>query len=317
MVLSLIKDLKISFQVYNFFNRKRLIHNVPAYKKYGLRKKYFSSISSKDFPVNSGQDASLNNKTFESLLKGDPEFQQLSSTEQENMLQWSTKGYLILPQFFDPTLVDQINKEVDEMVGRKKAHFRYSSNKIMFAIKHSSLLRNLAKTPRLKAILKLLLQKEAVLFQSINFLRGSEQKTHSDSIHMSSYPEGNLIAVWIALEDIDESNGTIHYYEGSHHLPYYYNKDYNNQGNRWRIGDKPYDDYEDFIAKKIKELNLTKTIFRAKKGDVFIWHANLLHGGEPHINQQKTRKSMVFHYFGEGAICYHEVTQRPALIDRY
>ncbi len=59
---------------------------------------------------------------------------------------------------------------------------------------------------------------------------------------------------------------------------------------------------------------MEKQVFTAKKGDLLIWHANLMHGGEPHTNKEKTRKSMVFHYFNENYICYHEITQRPALI---
>ena len=46
----------------------------------------------------------------------------------------------------------------------------------------------------------------------------------------------------------------------------------------------------------------------------YTYLANLFHGGEPHLNRDRTRKSMVLHYFREGAICYHEITQRPALL---
>jgi len=69
------------------------------------------------------------------------------------------------------------------------------------------------------------------------------------------------------------------------------------------------------IADKILQNSIKKNVFTAKKGDVLIWHANLFHGGEPHLNKTKTRKSMVLHYFAVDRICYHEITQRPALID--
>lgn len=57
------------------------------------------------------------------------------------------------------------------------------------------------------------------------------------------------------------------------------------------------------IASKIKELALEKSIFTAKAGDLLIWHANLFHGGEKHLNKNKTRKSVVFHYYAENSIC--------------
>jgi len=47
---------------------------------------------------------------------------------------------------------------------------------------------------------------------------------------------------------------------------------------------------------------------------VLIWHANLLHGGSPILRPGATRRSMVCHYFAEGVICYHEMSQRPALV---
>ena len=187
----------------------------------------------------------------------------------------------------------------------------------MFALKQSEAIRKAGTNNHLNQILNHLLDGQAMLFQSINFLQGSEQASHSDSIHMTTYPLGGLLGVWIALEDIAEDNGPVHYYPGSHKLPYYLNADYNNAGNMLLIGDKSYAVYEDMMRRKIDELQLKKEVFTAKKGDVLIWHANLFHGGEPHLNKDKTRKSLVFHYFKKGVICYHEISQRPALINSY
>ena len=80
-----------------------------------------------------------------------------------------------------------------------------------------------------------------------------------------------------------------------------------------KLGEKSYADYEDHIEEIISKSKLEKEIFIAKKGDVFIWHANLLHGGEKVINKISTRKSMVFHYYSKDSICFHEITQRPTL----
>jgi ectoine hydroxylase-related dioxygenase (phytanoyl-CoA dioxygenase family) len=184
----------------------------------------------------------------------------------------------------------------------------------MFVINQSVILRELGEDKKLCELLNSLLKDDAVLFQSINFITGSEQHTHSDSVHMTTFPLGGLLGVWIALEDIAEDNGPLHYYPGSHQLPYYLNPDYDNVGNSWMIGDKSYTAYEAMLAEKIKEQQIQKKIFKAKKGDVLIWHANLMHGGEPHTNKNKTRKSMVLHYYAKHCICYHEIKQRPALI---
>ena len=175
-------------------------------------------------------------------------------------------------------------------------------------------LRELANPPRLQKILNLLIGKKVNVFQSINFYKGSQQAAHSDTIHMTTFPLGFMIAVWIALEDTTFENGPLSYYPESHKLPYVLNNDIDNEGNAWLTGGKSYHIYEEVLAKKLTTTQLTKEVFLAKKGDVLIWHANLLHGGEPIINPEITRKSMVMHYFAEDVISYHEYTQRPALI---
>jgi len=45
-----------------------------------------------------------------------------------------------------------------------------------------------------------------------------------------------------------------------------------------------------------------------------IWHANLLHGGEPILDPALTRKSMVIHYYAKDVVKYHEITERPAIL---
>jgi ectoine hydroxylase len=54
--------------------------------------------------------------------------------------------------------------------------------------------------------------------------------------------------------------------------------------------------------------------FLPRKGDVLIWHANLLHGGRAIAAPGATRRSLVAHYFAKDVLCYHEVTERPAVV---
>lgn len=307
----IVKRLKVLYSIYNFFHKSELYRNEILYNKYGIKKKYYSSISSKDFkglPNNESENYKVNQQELcTSRL-----FKTLNDDSKNSVLAFEKKGFAVLRNFLSATEVDDINVEVDSLIEKKKVRFTYG-NKIMFAIHASSFLWNIGNNKILKELLSLLLGGNAILFQSINFLMGSEQETHSDSIHMTTYPLGGLLGVWIALEDITEENGPLHYYPGSHKLPFYLNEDYDNEGNFFMLGNKSYNDYEKMIGEKIKERKLNKVNFFAKKGDVLIWHANLFHGGDIHINKNKTRKSMVFHYFNENCICYHEITQRPAI----
>jgi ectoine hydroxylase-related dioxygenase (phytanoyl-CoA dioxygenase family) len=185
----------------------------------------------------------------------------------------------------------------------------------MFANRISSLIKKITHKKRLTNILDFILDKEVVPFQTINFLQGSNQRAHSDSIHMTTYPLGYLIAVWIALEDTNMENGPLFYYAGSHRLPFLLNNDFNEGETALTLGKKDYPDYEDAIEKLTTKNNFEKKIFLAKKGDVFIWHANLVHGGSPVSDHELTRKSMVIHYYANDVIKYHEISERPSLMD--
>jgi phytanoyl-CoA hydroxylase len=309
-----IKRLKVSYALYNFFHKKELAHNIPVYKKLGIKKKYFSPISSKDFAHLEQSDA-FKDVALEELKKCTI-FQHTSDENKASLLAYNDNGYAVIKNFLSEEQVDLINREIDELLASKKIKFRYG-NKLMFVIHHSALLQAVGTDTKLMELLNALIGGKATLFQSINFIHGSEQATHSDSIHMTTYPLGGLLGAWIALDKIDQENGALHYYPGSHKLPYYLNKDYDNEGNGLLVGNKTYDKYEEMIDQKINELNLSKEHFYAEKGDLLVWHANLFHGGDPHLNRQKTRKSVVFHYFREGDVCYHEITQRPALIKHF
>lgn len=314
-MIGLMRRTKVLYSIYNFFHRKELYRNELLLKKLGINKKYYSSLSSKDFsglPGSKPQDIAINKIKLASCEM----FKSLNEVSKESLLSFEDNGYAVIKNYLSEEQSDIVNNEIQTLLEEKKLDFKYG-NRIMFAIHASKHIWNIGNDERLKEILSVLLGGKALLFQSINFLMGSQQATHSDSIHMTTYPLGGLLGVWIALEDISEDNGPLHYYIGSHKWPYYLNSDYDNEGNSFFIGDKLYKDYEKMIAKKIAERKHDKQKFLAKKGDLLIWHANLFHGGDPHINKDKTRKSMVFHYFNEESICYHEITQRPALIKKF
>jgi phytanoyl-CoA hydroxylase len=313
-LLQRLRTYKITYAVYNFFHRRALQQHLPLFRRYGVRKQYFSPLSSADFKGIDGEKPWLDVQDSREVLPNHAVFQSLPLRLQTPLLAWSEEGYAILPQFFDSETVDKINAEIDQLLETKKAVWQYG-NKIMFAIHQSPFLNGIGNDATLHQIFEMLLGKRMRLFQSINFLHGSEQRTHSDSIHMTTFPLGNMLAAWIALEDVPATAGPLHYFPKSHRLPYILNNEYGNEGNAFRIGKKTYKEYENHIAEHIEHQGdaLEKKIFTARKGDVFIWHANLLHGGEPHLDKSLTRKSMVLHYYANDAICYHEVTQRPAL----
>lgn len=306
------RKYKITYQIFNFFFKNQLSYNIPIYKKYGINKKYFSSISSEDFR---GLKSDLNVhdlKDSQTEMPNNLSFKSLEPHLKKSLLSWSKNGYTILDNFFSENEIDACNEEIETLLKNNKVKFRYG-NKVMFAFHHSKIIKKMGTDKKLLDLLNIILGKKVELFQSINFLKGSQQRTHSDSIHMTTFPYGNLVAIWVALEDVKLESGPLHYYPGSHKLPYVMNRDYGNIGTKYKLGPKSYTDYENHIEEVLVKNKLKKEIFLAKKGDVLIWHANLLHGGEKVIDKAITRKSMVFHYYSKDSICFHEITQRPTL----
>jgi ectoine hydroxylase len=314
-VKDFLRSLKVTYSAYNFLHKSGLEHNRGPYKDAGMRKFLFQSISSKDFAgLPQGEipwmDKNVNGEEIKNKLasKNFPE------EIKKSILEWKENGYIILHKIFDEKTIDSINHEIEKLLAEKKIEFTLG-NKIMFANKFSELIRNITINKNVTDVLDFLLGRRVIPFQTINFIEGSQQEAHSDSIHMTTYPLGYLVAIWVALEDVTEDCGPLVYYPGSHKLPYLLNDGYERGGNVFTVGaDSNYLKYEEKIGEVVKEKKLPKKMFTAKKGDVLIWHANLIHGGEKITREGSTRKSMVVHYFAEDVIKYHEITERPALL---
>ncbi|HLX92874.1 MAG TPA: phytanoyl-CoA dioxygenase family protein [Puia sp.] len=313
-LINRLKQFKIAHWIYNLFHYKMLLHNRAAYRKYQIHKSLTSSISSKDFPDKESQ-AWLDKGNSADLVPKKAGFLSFPEKVQQQLLDWSDTGYLILPGLLDESTVQAVNDGIDRLLHRKKLHFTHDG-KLMFANRKSSLIRSVAEDKKLTGILSFILDKDIRPFQTINFLKGSNQRAHSDSIHMTTYPLGYLVAAWIALEDTNMQNGPLFYYPGSHRLPYLLNEGFNEGATKFTLGKKDYPDYENALELLVSKGNFEKKVFLARAGDCFVWHANLVHGGLPVVNPSLTRKSMVIHYFAKDVIKYHEISERPSLLSK-
>ncbi len=312
-----LRGLKASYIINNLLNASKLQHNKPLYQKHGLHKSIFSPIGSHDFKKHSDSIPWLDRPGAGHALEEHPDFQQFSSEIKAQIRQFVDKGFMILKGFYSSDEADKAVAEIDRLLNEHKTDFNYTGRKVMDAYRFSDILdKGFFKNQRILSLLNFTMGKKVIPFQTINFRVGSEQRAHSDHIHMTTEPLGYLIATWTALEDCHEGNGPLFYYPGSHRLPYITCQDYESGNTAWTIGEESYRRYEDRIEKLIVENRLRKEHFYAKKGDVLIWHANLLHGGSAITQPGTTRKSMVCHYYCEGVICYHEISQRPALIEK-
>jgi hypothetical protein len=311
-----LRSLKAVYVINNLLHAKQLRANKALYQQYGLKKSVFSPIGSQDFKGNHHPDVPWidQSNALEQYLKN-PAFESRYPDIQDKIKQFITDGYLVLEQFFPAEDTEALNEEVATMLQSGKTGFNYTGRKIFNFFEQSALAdHRFFRNAEILRLLSYLLGKQAVPFQTLNFTEGSEQRAHSDSIHMTTEPQGYLIATWIALEDCGEDAGPLFYYPGSHRLPFLMTDHYPSGNTALTIGAESNRRYEDAIAQQIEEKGLKKQLFLPKRGDVLIWHANLLHGGSPILRPGATRKSMVCHYYAKGVICYHEMSQRPAIL---
>jgi len=150
-------------------------------------------------------------------------------------------------------------------------------------------------------------------FQTINFLKGTQQPLHSDLVHFDTQPRTLMTAAWVALEDMNNDNGPLRFYPKSHQWGTW---DYDEIGmhHKYQINDS-----KDNITVQQKTENvygreLEKGMIKAglkvklgsdlKKGQTFFWAAGLVHGGSVQKNRELTRLSQVTHYFFEGSEYY-------------
>ena len=138
-----------------------------------------------------------------------------------------------------------------------------------------------------------------VAMQSLFFEYGSEQGTHQDFPYVQSRILSHLVGCWIACEDVHRDNGPLFYYPGSHRLPKF----------DWGGGSLTFDGKDHrqveafgaYLEERCEEAGLERQTFHAKKGDVFLWHAALVHGGSPANDPEATRKSLVVHFSSRSA----------------
>lgn len=225
---------------------------------------------------------------------------------------WDENGYLILPAFFSEEAIDQViklhehlwrtcpnNVVVDDIETHRRCYMSALSEeekkhrcKINDLYLNYQEIRSLSLDEQLVEILDELLPDRPVLCNSLSLDYGTQQFLHVDSLYMTPLTDNHLVATWIALEDCHPDAGPLSYVPGSHKIPIY----------RFSTGsphvvNEEFHLWQEYMQQKIAEFGLKEEVFLPKKGDVFIWHSQLLHGGSAINNPQLTRKSLVNHYF--------------------
>ena len=227
--------------------------------------------------------------------------------EEQALRQFVEDGYMILPVPIEESLLATLDGELNDAIERKVEGYEYGSSQ---RIHHLHLrypgVRSLWRHPVVMRYLELVFGVPARPCQTLTYVFGSQQSAHQDTIHLTPFPAGYMCGVWIALEDVQPNSGELEVYRGSHRLPRVYMSD----GACAKVTNDDWSQFGRVVATRWQQLladgKFEKVTYRPKRGTILVWHENLMHGGSMRIDQSLSRRSIVSHYFADGAIAFYD-----------
>lgn len=248
--------------------------------------------------------------------------------------EFASQGFVVFDPRIEPATIDAAydalkdlyppeGTPADDMGGKVAMR---DARRIQDAWRMIPAVKEIATAPRVLELLRQLYGRKPLPFQTLNFKVGSEQRTHSDTVHFNSSPAGYMCGVWVALEDVDMDNGPVAYYPGSHRWEEIALPEVDAFGATTPLGKglarlktnfkavrdsmADYLVYENVIQARIDREGVKPVYATIRKGQAFVWAANLLHGGSPQRDRARTRLSQVTHYFFEGCRYYTPLLKR-------
>jgi len=146
-------------------------------------------------------------------IEKNEQYQLFDEETKNSIIDLKEKGYCILDLSIEENVLDKI---IDNCANKYE-----DSTRIQNAFEFSENVKHLALYEQIINFLRNAYGRAPIPFQTLNFNKGTQQPTHSDSIHFNTYPYGFMCGAWVALQEVDENNGALHYYPGSHKLPFF------------------------------------------------------------------------------------------------
>jgi ectoine hydroxylase-related dioxygenase (phytanoyl-CoA dioxygenase family) len=241
-------------------------------------------------------------------------------------------GYAVLEGHLDAQTCEAIVAEAESFYARRGVSPERADRTMNFH-QEAPTARRVLTDRRLLALLSDLLGNRAHFLQSIYFNTGSQQPPHSDYMYMGTDPPLQLCGIWIACEDVTPDSGPLVYYPGSHLLPSEtvaerYDRRIpdlrrrlteqraeleDRYANRQAMTNESlpvcllFDEWTTEVHSRLEQGGYERTTFLAKRGDLLIWHANLVHGGSPVARPGATRRSLVAHYLTRSVRRYFDM----------
>ncbi|MES2856383.1 MAG: phytanoyl-CoA dioxygenase family protein, partial [Bdellovibrionota bacterium] len=175
----------------------------------GIGPKISKELSTREFPI------FLNGDLGDELFPAHDESHEIAAPlagDTDAFREFYEKGFFIAEKLLPDSLTDLASGELDQAVEMGWDGYKLGSSQRM----HNMHLKfegveKIWLHPEILRKLELFLGAEPMLCQTLTYINGSEQDLHQDTIHLSSFPRGSMIGVWVALEDVQPGSGELEY----------------------------------------------------------------------------------------------------------
>jgi len=134
-----------------------------------------------------------------------------------------------------------------------------------------------------------ILGEPGTIIQTMYFEGNPATWAHQDTYYLDSTELGRMIAVWVAVEDIQPGSGRFYVYPGSHTI------DMTSNGGDFDIAFN-HSRYKQLVIDIIKKYQLKCHAPALKKGDAFFWNSKTIHGSLETSQSEYSRSSFTAHY---------------------
>jgi hypothetical protein len=210
---------------------------------------------------------------------------------------WGDNGFVHLPGFFT-------RKELAGYVAEFQAAWPEPASpgwQYATPYMHHPELRRLCCHGDLAAVLEYLIGEPMAVHLNLTGWTSTTRNWHQDG-YLNPDPVADwYAAVWVALEDVHPDSGPFQYVPGSHRLfpPIRREKMLAALGETAANPNWPTES-ERILTPLFEQLivneGLTVETYLPKAGDVFVWHARLLHRGSSPSDPSRERRALISHY---------------------
>lgn len=230
-------------------------------------------------------------------------------------------GFAYCPGLIDDRLLARLRESMEWAVSTGYSGYCWGSGQRLEHLhNHSPAMRELWTYPPILRTLRLIFEADPCPCQTLSFVFGSEQAAHQDTLHLTAFPAGYMMGVWVALEDIRPGSGELFYLKGSHRSPRLYAHHGGWPGlfgpDKGAPGSEGFSRLTRQAHAAIDQIApaYERVDYLPKAGDVLFWHENLIHGGSPRVDRSLTRRSVAMHYFARGSIGFYDSWGDPAFM---